>query len=81
MHKMGHIFIHVFAPITNTQKPTLCGIITGPRAFRNKIELTFGVVECQNRIKNGRVMPIQRLGKRGELAYFGPNIGHFGHSF
>ena len=31
----------------------------------------FDVVGCQNRIKNGRVMPNQSWGKSGVLAYFG----------
>ena len=30
----------------------------------------FGVVERQNQIKTGRVMPIQSWGKSGVLAYF-----------
>ena len=41
----------------------------------------FFVVECQNRIKDHRVMPIQSWGKSGVLAYFGPKIGHFKHIF
>ena len=39
----------------------------------------FDVVGCQNRIKNYRVMPIQNWGKSGVLAYFGQQIGYFGH--
>ena len=38
-------------------------------------------VERQNRIKNGRFMSIQRLGKSDILAYFGPKVGHFGYGF
>ena len=41
----------------------------------------FCVGKHQNRIKNGRVMPIQSWGKSGFLAYFGPKIGHFGLIF
>ena len=36
---------------------------------------------CQNRIKNGRVVPIQSWGKSCVLAYFGLKIGYFGHIF
>ena len=31
--------------------------------------------------KNGKVMPIQSWGKSGVLAYFGLQIGYFGHIF
>ena len=41
----------------------------------------FGVVGCQNRIKNGRVMPIESWGKSGVLAYFWLKIGYVGHIF
>ena len=41
----------------------------------------FGVVGCQNRAKNGRVMPIESWGKSGVLAYFWLKIGYFGHIF
>ena len=41
----------------------------------------FDVVGCQNRTKNGRVMPIQSWGKSGFLAYFGRIIGNFGHIY
>ena len=41
----------------------------------------FDVVRCQNRIKNGRVIPIQSWDKSGVLAYFGLKIGYFGHNF
>ena len=41
----------------------------------------FGVVERQNRIKNGQVMPIKSWDKNGVLAYSGPKISHFGHIY
>ena len=39
------------------------------------------VFERQNRIKNGRVMPILSWRKSGVLAYFEPKFSHFGHIF
>ena len=41
----------------------------------------FGVVGCQNQIKNGRVMPIESWGKSGVLAYFWLKIGYSDHIF
>ena len=41
----------------------------------------FGVVGCQNRMKDGQVMPIQSWGKSGVLAYFWLKIGYSGHIF
>ena len=41
----------------------------------------FNVFGYQNRLKNGRVMPIQSLGKSGFLAYFGLKVGYFGHIY
>ena len=36
----------------------------------------FGVFECQNRIENDRVIPIESWGKSGILAYFWLKIGY-----
>ena len=41
----------------------------------------FGVVGFQNRVKNGRIMPIESWGNSGVLAYLWQKIGYFGHIF
>ena len=41
----------------------------------------FGVVGCQNWIKNDRVMPIGSWGKSGVLAYFWLKIGYYVHIY
>ena len=54
-------------------------LLTAINLFRKASQ--FCVVERQNRIKNGQVMPIQSWGKSGVLAYFVPKISHFGQLF
>ena len=41
----------------------------------------FGMVEHQNWIRNGRVMPMQSKGRNGVLAFFVPKISHFDHIY
>ena len=49
--------------------------------MQNRRADNFGVVGCQNRIKNDGVMPIENWGKSGVLACFLLKIGYFGHIF
>ena len=53
---------------------------SGPKS-QNLKSLHFRVDERQNRIKNGRVMPIRSWGKSGVPANIGAKIGYFGHIF